>query len=558
MGKTVKVSDSKELNFKNVKYPPGDVFIRKLDRCTVTTEISLNCDPQVESAMQAIVTEAHQTAMLEYLSAQEKHFSDIIQKAYKKSQTQEISQSKIQQEIGGLIHERVNTKYIKNVYFSMIGLRIANKATSKLKDKFDIKWVDKASFSVKIKNLQHKKDVVRFFEPKKYVKHSYSYDIGGKINYDKELFGPNISKVKLEAKLTAKSVTDPKTDGEIVAKAMNSAFDTEMKAVVKKINAAMADAKKMVLKAKTDRAKADNVKYSENLVRSYLSAIQGNVSQGIQERVNQLAKAKKSRRTAKIIAGMNITVSIVGLGASVALMFVPVGGIGGAITAVALTKNILGLVKSLVSTVNTLQKLHQDVKKKMKALLNAIKTLNSEYNKNKAKLATDKDSVIDGLLVCWDDVIDARRAFRLAVSAFINKASELEKKIQKIIKKGEAANKKIVQEFMKDIPNEKQMRKDLKKLQNILAPVLTKDKERNEAIKISSDGINACNAAEKIEKTFRKELAASKLSHSAQKTVSALFKSQVPSFKTLFSSESTKLDRVEEILKIVKAPFMAL
>ena len=218
MGKTVKVSDSMELNFKEVKYPPGDVFVRKLDRCTVTTEISLSCDPEVESAMQVIVTEAHRTAMLEYRSEQEKYFSDKIQKAYNKSRTQEISQSKIQQEVGGLIHERVNTKYIKNVYFSMICLRIANKATKELKDKFDIKWVDKASFNVKIKNLQHKKDVVRFFDPKKYVKHSYSYNIGGKISYDQELFGPNIGKVKLDAKLTAKSVTDPKTDGEIVAK----------------------------------------------------------------------------------------------------------------------------------------------------------------------------------------------------------------------------------------------------------------------------------------------------------------------------------------------------
>ena len=558
MGKTVKVSDAVELNFKNVAYPPGDVFVRKLDRCTLTTEISLSCTKEAEAQMQVIITKAHRTVMDEYLKAQEKYFSQIIKKAFNTRNSKDISQSKIQKEAGEAIHERINSKYIKNIYYSKIDLRIANEAQKKLQDKFDIKWVDKASFNVKIKNLQHKKDVVRFFDPKKYVKHNYSYNIGGKISYNQALFGPNIGKIKLNAKLTAKCVTDPKTDGEIVAKAMNSAFDAEMKSVVKKINAAMADAKKMVQKARNDRDKTSSVTYTENNVRTFLMDIQENVTQGIHERVNQLAKAKKSRRTAKIKAGMNITVSIVGLGASITLMFVPVGGIGGAITAVALTKNILGLVKSLVSTVNTLQKLNQDVKKKMKALLKAVETLVSEYKKNKARLATDKDSVIDGLLVCWDDVIDARRAFRLSVSAFIAKASELEKEIQKIIKKGEAANKKIVQEFMKDIPNEEQMRSDLDKLHKILAPVLTKDRERNEAIRISSDGINACSEAEKIEKKFRKALGASKKAHAAQGVVDTLIMSQLPNFKKLFSSQSNKLDRVEEILKIVKAPLAAL
>jgi hypothetical protein len=558
MGKSVKVSDAMDLNFRNVKYPPGDVFVRKLDRCTVSTEIKLNCDKEVETEMQVIMTKAHRTAMLEYLKDQEKFFAQVIRRAHLSRNTKEISQKKIQAEAGSAIHERVNAKYIKNVYYSMIDLRIANEATKKLKEKFDIKWVDKASFNVKIKNLQHKKDVLRFFDSKKYVKHGYKFNIGGKINYDTDLFGPNIGKIKLDAKLTAKCVTDPKTDGEIVAKAMNSAFDEEMKSVVKKINSAMSDAKKLVKNAKNDRDKKNSVSYTQNLVRSYLMDIQVNATAGIQERVRQLAKAKKSRRTAKIMAGMNISVSIVGLGASITLMFVPVGGIGGAVTAVALTKNILGLVKSLVSAVNTLQRLNQDVKKKLKILLKAVEKMVSEFNKNKNKLETDKDSVIDHLLVCWDDVIDARRAFRLSVSAFVQKASDLEKEIQKIIRKGETANKKIVQEFMKDIPNEEQMRKDIDKLQKILTPVLTKDRERDEAIKISSDGINACSLAEKIEKDFRKKLAASKKVHAALGFVDKLVKTQVPSFKKLFSAQSTKLERVEEILKIVKAPLAAL
>jgi len=557
MGKTVKVSDSVTVDFTKVEYPP-DVFVRKLDRCAVTTTYSLKCGVESRADVETMIIAPHRLAMDKHVTTLEKYFTQVVKKAWDDSKTTDKSEKKIQAEAGAKIHEKVSSKAIKKAVFDEICLNVGKAASKTMRDTFDLSWLKSASLDVDIKNLQHKKDVLRFIDPKKYVKHNYKFDIGSKIRYDATLFGPNIGKIKLDAKLVAKAVTDPRTDGEILGKAVDLAFADEMKSVVKQINKAMVDAEKLVKAARSDKEKAKAVAMTETLVKGYLASIQANVSTGISERVYQLAKTMGSRRTAKILNGLSISLSIVGLAASITLMIVPIGGIGGAVTAAALIKTIFSSVKSLVSAYNDLQKLHKDATKELKKLLKALDKMLAEYKKNGPKLETQRDKVIDGLLVCWDDVVGALDGFRLAISTFVQKATDLEQEIQKIIKKGEKANEKIVAEFMKDIPNEDQMRKDLDKLHKILEPVITKDKERKQAVDRAGAGLEACKQAYDIEKTMRKQLKASKTELRVLGALGKVIMTQVPNLKTMFSSESTNMQKLGEVLKVAALPLKAL
>lgn len=532
--------------------------MRKLDRCTVNTTFGLKCGSEVQGQVQTLIIAPHRLAMVDHAKMLEKYFTQVVKTAFNDSKTTDKSESKIQAEAGAKLHDKINSKAIKKAVYDDICLKIGKEASKTMAATFDLKWLDKAFLDVDIKNLQHKKDVLRFIDPKKYVKHAYSYDIGGKVKYNKKMFGPGIGNIKLTAKLTAKAVTDPKTDGEILGKAVDLAFDAEMKIVVKKITAAMGDAERMVERAKTDKEKESCVKRTEDVVKSFLASIEKNVATGIGDRVYQLAKTMGSRRTAKILNGLTIGISIVGLAASITLMIVPIGGVGGAITAVALTKTIFNSVKGLLSAYNNLQKLHKDATKELKKLLAAIKKMVSEYKKNEVKLETQREKVIDGLMVNWDDVVKALDGFRLAVSTFIQKAADLEKEIQKIIKQGEKANEKIVVEFMKDIPNEVQMREDLDKLHKILAPVLTKDKERKQMVDLAGSGVEACTKAYNIEKEIRGKLKASKKEHRLLGALGTVIMTQVPNLGVMFDSESTKMQKLGEVLKVVALPLKAL
>jgi hypothetical protein len=560
MGKTVKISDSVAFDFKKVTYPAGDVFVRKLDRCLVTTTFGYECDSEAQKPMQTMIVKHHRNVIQELEDRLVKEFSKVVDDAWKAGDKQGKDAEKIQKGAGAKIHAKVNEKYIRGWALDLINLRVANEA---VKDR-NIRWnqssMKSASLKVDIKNLQHQKDVLRFFDPNKYIKVPYNNKIGKDIKYDKDLFGDFVSKIDVSAKVVAKAVTDVKTDTAILSKAVKDAFDEEMETVVKKIQDAMGDAEKLVKKAKTDKEKENSVKYTEKVIKNYLGEIEKNVANGIGERIYQLAKTMGKRRSANMMAGVSIALSIVGLAASITLLVVPVGGIGGAVAAVSLTKTILNGIKSLVAVYNTIQKLHKDARKQLDKLLAASKKMVDEYKKNKAKLENEsqREKALDDLWVYWNDVVNALSDYRLAVSTLIQKVQNTEKDIKKTIKDGEKANEKIVAEFMKDVPNEEQMRKDLDKLHEILKPVLTLDAEQKSIIALAASSLNACKEAHGIEKKMRDQIKASKAEKKALDALGTLIMSQVPSLTKTFGSEASKMDKLEQVLKAVTLPLAAL
>ena len=261
-----------------------------------------------------------------------------------------------------------------------------------------------------------------------------------------------------------------------------------------------------------------------------------------------------------MMAGLSIALSIVGLAASITLLVVPVGGIGGAVAAVSLIKTIANGVKSLVAVYNTIQKLNKDAQKQLDKLLAAIKKMADEFDKNGAKLQVDseREKTVIGLGVCWEEVVSALGDYRLAVSTLIQKVQQINKDIEKIIKDGAKANEKIVAEFMKDIPNEEQMRKDLDKLNKILEPILKKDKEREVIENQVAASLNVCKEAHGIEKTMRNQIKASKAELKFANALGTLIMSQLPSLTKIFGAESTRMEKLEEMLKAVTAPLAAL
>ncbi|MBI9082395.1 MAG: hypothetical protein JEZ11_02280 [Desulfobacterales bacterium] len=564
MGKMVKVSDAVSIDFKKVEYPSNndgdDVFIRKLDRCTVTTTFSYECDSEVQKEMAVIITKHHRRVVQDLENELVRNFSQVVKTA---ASDKNKNPEKIQKEAGAKIHAMVNEKHIRHAIEASIFFSVKDEAASSLKEKWNPKWEKSASLKIDIKNLQHQKDVLRFFDSNKYIRIKYDNkkgQIGKRIDYDNALFGDFFKKIEVTAKVTAKAVVDVKTDTVILTKAVDGAFDDEMDRVTKKIQEAMNDAKKLVQKAKTDKEKESAVKYTETAVKTYLGEIEKNVAKGVGDRIYELAKTMGKRRSANIQAGVTIALSIVGLAVSITLLVVPVGGIGGAVAAVSLTKTILNGVKSLVSVYNTVQKLNKDAQKQLKKLLDAIKKMADEYKKNGAKLKIESERVktVIGLGVCWEEVVSALGDYRLAVSTLIQKVQNIEKDIQKIIKDGEKANEKIIAEFMKDIPNEEQMRKDLDKLNKILEPVLTKDKERKHIIDQAAASLNVCKEAHKIEKQMRDQIKASKAELKFTNLLGTMIMSQLPSLTKIFGAESTRMEKLEEVLKAVTAPLAAL
>ena len=560
MGKKVKISDAVSFDFKNVTYPPGDIFIRKLDRCLVTTTFSYECDSEAEKAMKAMITKHHGDVIQWLEDRLVKEFSDAVDQAWKAAYKQGKDEEKVQKEAGAKIHAKVNEKYIRGLALDMINMRVANQAVKDRNLRWNQAWMKSAALKVDIKNLQHQKDVLRFFDPKKYITVSYRKAVGKSVNYDHALFGDFVDKIAVAAKVTAKAVTDVATDKAILTKAVNGAFDDEMDSVVKKIKAAMDDAEKLVKKAKTDKEKESAVKYTERAIKTYLGEVEKNVAKGISDRIYELAKTMGKRRSANMMAGLSIALSIVGLAASITLLVVPVGGIGGAVAAVSLTKTILNGVKSLVAVYNTIQKLNKDAQKQLKKLLAAIKKMADEYKKNGAKLQIESERVktVVGLGVCWEEVVSALGDYRLAVSTLIQKVQQINKDIEKIIKDGEKANEKIVAEFMKDIPNEEQMRKDLDELNKILEPIREKDKDREVIEKQVAASLNVCKEAHGIEKQMRDQIKASKAELKFTNALGTMIMSQLPSLTKIFGAEATRMEKLEEVLKAVTAPLAAL
>lgn len=560
MGKSVKLSDSVAFDFKKVTYPPGDVFVRKLDRCLVTTTFNYECDVEAQKPMQVMIARHHRNVIQELEDRLVKEFSGIVDDACKSADKQGKDTEKIQKDAGTKIHAKINEKYIRGWALDLINMRVANEAVKTQNLKWQQSWMKSAALKVDIKNLQHQKDVLRFFDSNKYIKVPYNNKIGRDIRYDKALFGDFVSKIEVSAKVVAKAVTDVKTDTAILSKAVKDAFDEEMDSVAKKIQGAMDDAAKLVQKAKNDKEKKSAVKHTESAIKNYLGEVEKNVAKGIGDRICELAKTMGKRRSANMMAGVSIALSIVGLAASITLLVVPVGGIGGAVAAVSLTKTILNGIKSLAAVYNTIQRLNKDARKELNKLLAATQKMVDEYKKNKSKLEMEsqREKVLNDLWSDWDAVVNALSDYRLAVSTLIQKVQNTEKDIDKIIKQGEKANEKIVAEFMKDIPNEEQMRKDLDKLHKILAPVLTLDKEQKQIIALASSSLNACKEAHGIEKTMRDQIKASKAEKKTLDTLGALIMSQVPSMTKTFGKESSNMDKLEQLLKAVTLPLAAL
>jgi hypothetical protein len=567
MGKMVKISDSVAFDFQKVKYPTNkdgdDVFIRKLDRCKVTTTFSYECDSEVQKPMQTMITKHHRDVIQWLEDRLVKDFSDVVDTAWKAADKQD--KEKVQKEAGAKIHAKVNEKYIRGMALDMINMRVANEAVKdrNLQWKWKESWMKSAALKVDVKNLQHQKDVLRFFDSNKYFKVAYTGNkgkIGDRINYDKTLFGNFLKDIKVTAKVTAKAATDVKTDKVILDKAVSGAFDEEMDRVTKKIQDDMDDAVKLVNKAKTNREKESAVKNTESAIKKYLGEIEKNVVKGIGDLIYQLAKTMGARRSANMMAGVSIALSVVGLAASITLLVVPVGGIGGAVAAVSLTKTILNGIKSIASAYNNVQKLNKDAQKQLTKLLAATKKMVDEYKKNKTKLEDEskKEKVLDDLWDYWNAVVNALSDYRLAVSTLVQKVQNHEKDINKIIKDGEKANKKIVDEFMKDIPNEEQMRDDINKLHKILEPVYTLEEEQKRIINLAASSLNACKEAHGIEKTMRDQIKASKVEKKALDALGSLIMSQLPSLTATFGKESSNMDKLEQVLKAVTLPLAAL
>lgn len=560
MGKKVKISDAVSFDFKNVTYPPDDIFIRKLDRCQVTTTFVYECDGEAEKAMQTMITKHHRNVIQWLEDRLVKEFSGVVDEAWKAADKQGKDKEKVQKDAGAKIHAKVNENYIRGMALDLINGRVANEAVKDRNLRWNQAWMKSAALKVDIKNLQHQKDVLRFDDPNKYIKVSYSFDIGKKVVYDQKLFGDFVKKIKVNAKVVAKAITDVNTDTVILTKAVNGAFEDEMGSVVKKIKAAMDDAEKLVKKAKTDKEKESAVKYTERAIKTYLGEVEKNVAKGISDRIYELAKTMGKRRSANMMAGLSIALSIVGLAASITLLVVPVGGIGGAVAAVSLIKTITNAVKSLVAVYNTIQKLNKDAQKQLDKLLAAIKKMDDEFKKNgpKLKLDSEREKTVIGLGVCWEEVVSALGDYRLAVSTLIQKVQQINKDIEKIIKDGAKANEKIVAEFLKDIPNEEQMRKDLDKLNKILEPILKKDKEREVIENQVAASLNVCKEAHGIEKIMRDQIKASKADLKFTNALGTMIMSQLPSLTKIFGDESTRMEKLEEVLKAVTAPLAAL